>query len=67
MHYISREHFDELRERHPDYIAKCLITHSHDGKTARAGQDYMAYESVLIGEHISETKLVFEHIDFEIV
>lgn len=67
MYQIKRADFNRLKEQHPDYIVKCLITHTWEGKTAKAGKDYMAFESVLTGEPSKGTKLCFEHIHFEIV
>lgn len=67
MYQIKRADFDRLKEQHPDYISKCLITHSWNGRTAKAGKDYMGYEGVLTGDPSKGTKLVFEHIHFEIV
>lgn len=63
---IRKSDFDRLRREHPDYIGRCLITHEFDGKECRRGE-WMAFESVLTGDYSKGTRLVFEHIHFEIV
>ena len=62
---IKKADFDKLRAEHPDYIGRALIDHTHAGKTCKKG-DFTAFEYLLTGG-TPETKLIFEHIHFEIV
>ena len=63
---IKKADFERLRRAHPDYIARCLITHEFDGKVCRRGE-WMAFESVLTDDYSKGCTLVFEHIHFEII
>ena len=67
MIYIKRERFNELKKQNPDYIGKCIQTHTHNGKTCKAGIDYFGFESVLTEDYSKGTRLIFEHIHFEII
>lgn len=63
---IKKADFDRLRKQHPDYISHCMITHEHDGKQCRRGE-WMAFEGALTGDWSNGTKLIFQHIHFEII
>lgn len=63
---IPRNRFRKLAAEHPDYIGKAIIRHEHNGRICEAG-DWCGFESVLTGDYSKGTRLVFEHIHFEIV
>ena len=66
MIYIDKKRFAELKKQNPDYISKALQDHTHTCKTCKRGE-YMAFESVLIGDYSKGETLIFEHIHFEII
>lgn len=63
---IKKADFDRLRNQHPDYISRCGREHEHDGKVCKSGE-WMAFEGALTGDWSSGTKLIFQHIHFEII
>lgn len=66
MLYIKKSDFDRLRRNHNDYISRALIDHEFNGKICRRGE-WMGFAATLTGDPAQGTKLLFEHIHFEIV
>lgn len=67
MYQIKRNVFNEIKRKHPDYVSRALTRHEWQGKVCEAG-DWMAFDSMLPGyPNPKGTRLVFEHIHFEIV
>ena len=67
MIYIKKADFYKKARENPDYITKAIQGHTFNGKTCRAGVDWIAFESVLTGDYSKGTTLIFQHIHFEII
>ena len=63
---IKKADFEKARKQHPDYINRCIMEHEHNKKVCQSGE-WMAFEGALTGDWSSGTKLIFQHIHFEII
>ena len=67
MFTIKKSDFDKLRREHPDYIVKATRRHECNGLVCEAG-DYMGFDSIIKEGLLRKgTRLIFEHIHFEVV
>lgn len=65
MYYVTREEWKKIVKS--GWAHKSLMDHTHEGKTCKAGKDWMCFESCLPGAPQNGCVLVFEHIHFEII
>ena len=66
MIYIKKADFYKKARENPDYIGKCIESHTFNGITCKRGE-WCAYESVLTEDYSKGTTLIFQHIHFEII
>lgn len=65
MYHVTKREFDRLCREHPDYVCRCFEDHEHNGIVCKRGE-YCCFEYLLSKNPDHGTKLIFQHIHFEI-